>query len=66
MVTKRLIDIDDEALAEARRVLGTPTMKATVNEALREVVALDRRRRFVARLAAGEGIDLDLVTDAWR
>lgn len=39
---KRLIDIDDSALTEARDILGTTTMKDTVNEALRRVV--DSRR----------------------
>jgi Arc/MetJ family transcription regulator len=34
-VSKRLIDIDDKALEAARVQLGTPTIKATVNEALR-------------------------------
>jgi Arc/MetJ family transcription regulator len=34
-VSKRLIDIDDDALDAARVQLGTPTIRATVNEALR-------------------------------
>jgi Arc/MetJ family transcription regulator len=32
---KRLVDIDDDVLAAARTALGTDTIKATVNEALR-------------------------------
>jgi Arc/MetJ family transcription regulator len=31
-MTKRLVDIDDEVLDEARRALGTRTLKDTVNE----------------------------------
>jgi len=34
-VAKHLVDIDEEALAAAQAELGTPTMKDTVNEALR-------------------------------
>ena len=34
-MAKRLVDIDDELLAVARDELGTATIKATVNEALR-------------------------------
>lgn len=34
-VVKRLIDIDEGALAAAQAELGTSTMKETVNEALR-------------------------------
>ncbi len=41
-MTKRLIDLDDEALAAARVRLGTKTIKDTVNEALRQ--AADARR----------------------
>jgi Arc/MetJ family transcription regulator len=40
-MTKRLVDIDEEALDAARAQLGTTTIKATVNEALR-LVGSDR------------------------
>ncbi len=45
LVTKRLVDIDDEKLEAVRRLLGTQTLKATVSGALDEVLALDSRRR---------------------
>jgi Arc/MetJ family transcription regulator len=64
-MTKRLIDIDDEALREARAKLGTTTIKDTVNQALR--AAAETRRRAIADaldvLAAAELDDRDL---AWR
>lgn len=64
-MAKRLVDIDEEALAAAQAELGTSTMKDTVNEALRRVGenraqrvkdSLDRlgRRRLLPR------------EDAWR
>ena len=34
-MSKHLVDIDEAALAAAQAELGTPTMKDTVNEALR-------------------------------
>lgn len=43
-MTKRLIDVDDDLLEQVRRLLGTSTAKATVNEALAEVLALAERR----------------------
>lgn len=43
-MTKRLVDIDDEVLQEARRVLGTATLKETVNTALEETVKVAWRR----------------------
>jgi len=46
---KRLVDIDDEALAAARAALGTQTIKDTVNQAL--ALAADSSSR-VADLAA--------------
>ena len=42
-----MVDIDDEFLEAARAELGTGTIKATVNEALRLVAA--RRRDDVGR-----------------
>ncbi len=68
-MVKRLVDIDDDALERARRVLGTGTMKETVNSALREVVDLDRRRRFIDRIMTSDGLDLDddeVMDRAWR
>ena len=68
-MVKRLVDIDDDALERARRVLGTGTMKDTVNRALQEVIDLDRRRRFLNRVVVSDGIDLGddgTMDHAWR
>lgn len=68
-MTKKLIDIDDEVLAQASRILGARTMKETVNRALAEVVLLANRRAHAARLAGMEGLDLDdddVMAKAWR
>lgn len=46
-VTKRLIDVDDDKLEAVREALGTTTIKATVNSALDEVIALVARRRVL-------------------
>jgi Arc/MetJ family transcription regulator len=50
-MTKMLIDIDDDALAEASTLLGTTTKKDTVNCALRETSQRLRRANALARLA---------------
>jgi Arc/MetJ family transcription regulator len=68
-MSKRLVDIDDDLLAEATRVLGASTMKETVNGALAELVAAERRRRHADRLEAMDGLDLDdpdVMAGAWR
>ncbi|MFI0482739.1 type II toxin-antitoxin system VapB family antitoxin [Actinomadura sp. 9N215] len=49
-MTKKLIDIDEEALAAAAELYGTDTMKDTVNTALAEATAVLRRRRALSRL----------------
>lgn len=68
-MTKRLVDIDDELLAQARQLIGAPTIKETVNTSLREIIRAELRRRHLKRLMSGEGIDLadkQVLSDAWR
>ncbi|MHB1784345.1 MAG: type II toxin-antitoxin system VapB family antitoxin [Acidimicrobiales bacterium] len=68
-MSKRLVDIDDELLAEASAVLGAATMKEAVNRSLESVVLAARRRRHADRLEAMEGLDLDnpeVMAKAWR
>jgi Arc/MetJ family transcription regulator len=55
VVTKRLIDVDDEKLQAVQALLDTATLKATVNAALDEVLALHARRQA---LLAERGVDL--------
>ena len=68
-MSKKLVDIDEDVLAQAAAVLGARTMKETVNRALAEVVRLSARREHAARLATMEGLDLDdpaVMDGAWR
>jgi Arc/MetJ family transcription regulator len=52
-VPKTLVDIDDKLLRAASAILGTSTKKDTVNEALREVVAMQARRADLDWLRTG-------------
>ena len=68
-MTKRLVEIDDDVLAAARRELETPTIRATVDRALRDAVATAARRRHVLRLQSGGLPDLgddEVRAAAWR
>lgn len=68
-MTKRLVDIDDDLLEEATEILGTSTMKETVNEALSEVRRAELRRQLVLQLSTMEGLDLhndEVMARAWR
>lgn len=51
---KTTIDVDRALAREAAEVLGTGTLKDTVNASLREVVAAEHRRRLAGRIRAGE------------
>jgi predicted nucleic acid-binding protein len=44
-MAKTLVEVDEEQLAAAQKVLKTETKKDTVNAALRQVTALAARRR---------------------
>lgn len=68
-MVKKLIDIDEDTLAQATQILGAATMKDTVNRALTEVVLLAERRAHADRLAGMDGLDLDdddVMAGAWR
>lgn len=59
-MTKRLIEVDDDKLEAVRALLGTRTLKATVDDAFNEVLALAQRRRA---LLAEHGVDADALAD---
>ena len=70
-MTKRLVDIDDDLLEQARLHLGTTTLKETVNSALQETVKAARRRAIThddLRIFADAARDLgdpQVMAKAW-
>ena len=75
MIRRTTIELDDELVAEARLVLGQPTIRATVEEALRRTIrsakSIDRARRteqIEAMKRASQLIDKQarLSGEAWR
>jgi Arc/MetJ family transcription regulator len=50
---KTTVDVDKELAAEAARVLGTETLKHTVNTALAEIVRARRREELARALLDG-------------
>ncbi|MGI8875619.1 MAG: type II toxin-antitoxin system VapB family antitoxin [Egibacteraceae bacterium] len=70
-MVKRLVDIDDDVLEEARRVLGASTIKETVNTALEETVKAAWRRSITREdlQRAGELLqdlgDPEVMAKAW-
>ena len=68
-MSKRLIDVDDEVLERARRLLDGATIKETVNTALQEFCNRDTRVRLFAhiqQLAAGDLGDPEVMRGAHR
>ncbi len=75
MIRRTTIELDEDLVAEAREVLGQPTVRATVEEALRRAVqtgkSTDRNRRaeqIDAMKRAARLIDNDVLLsgEAWR
>ena len=68
-MSKTSVDIDDDLLRQARDLLGTSSIRATIHCALREVVTSAARRREVEAMANMEGLDLaddEIMKGAWR
>lgn len=66
VMSRTVIDLDDDLLAQVAKTLGTTTKKDTVNGAMREILMRQRRALALARLrdAAEEGaFDLDLLVE---
>lgn len=65
-MTKILVDVDDTVLAEAMELLGAKTKKETINLALQEVTARQRRLkafRELCALADSGALDLDILRE---
>lgn len=68
-MTKRLVDIDDDVLQQARNALGDVTIKEAVNTGLREIC--DRRKRLhlfhcIQELARSDLGDPTVMRGAWQ
>lgn len=68
-----MIDLDDDALEQARAALGTRTKRDTVNQALLRVARDERRRRaWVAEMdlvksgAYDDLLDREIMRGAWQ
>jgi len=66
---KTSFEVDFSKVERAKELLGTTTLTNTVNAALDEVIALQRRRELVALLFEDNAVDLDdlgVMAGAWR
>ncbi len=68
-VRRTSVAVDEQLLEQVRVVLGTTTVRETIDAALREVLRARARQQEVAALAAMDGMDLDddaLMANVWR
>ncbi|CAN5345501.1 hypothetical protein BH24GEM3_BH24GEM3_07600 [soil metagenome] len=66
---KTSVEIDEELLEDARRILGTTTLRETVEEAFLRVLQEQARREEVEALRTMRGMDLAdpaVMAAAWR
>jgi Arc/MetJ family transcription regulator len=64
VMSKLLLEVDDDALAKAAELLGTETKRDTVNTALREVAQRRERAIALAELREmGTRGDFDILLD---
>lgn len=64
-MAKTSVDIDQDILQEAAEILGTTTLRATIDAALHEVVHARRRLELVALLSQEGRFDFEAADQAW-
>lgn len=75
MVRRTTIELDEELLERAKRALGLPTTRATIEEALRRAAAVSeneheeraaRQRSYLKSLATWADLDVLTSDEMWR
>jgi Arc/MetJ family transcription regulator len=64
-MAKTSVDVDRDIAAQAAAILGTDTLRDTINASLREIVHAKRRLELVALLGERDRFDFDVVENAW-
>lgn len=68
-MSKTTVDVDQGKVAAAREVLGTRTLRDTIDRALDVVLAEKATERLIRRLQTMDGLELDdpdVMRSAWR
>ena len=64
-MAKTSVEVDRDIANEAARILGTTTLRETIDVSLREVVNARRRQEFAALLGDADRFDFATATRAW-
>lgn len=68
-MAKITVEVDENLIQQARRVLGTSSVEETVDAALHEVLRGDARWQETRALSEMDGMDLankEVMAKAWR
>jgi Arc/MetJ family transcription regulator len=64
-VSKTSVEVDQDIVRQAAAILGTRTLRETIDAALREVVQARRRLELIALLSEEGRFDFDAAEAAW-
>lgn len=64
-MAKTSVDVDQDIARKAAEILGTRTLRETIDAALHEIVHAKRRLELVAMLSEAGRFDFDRVAEAW-
>ncbi len=65
VMSKTSVEVNQDIAREAAEILGTRTLRATIDAALREVVHARRRLELIALLGQEGRFDFDAAEHAW-
>ncbi len=66
---KTSVEIDDKLIEQVRVLLGTSSIKETIDSALREILRREARRQEIEALVNMDGLELsdeNVMASAWR
>lgn len=64
-MSKTSVEVDRDIADQAADILGTTTLRDTIDASLREIVNAKRRLELIALLQDPDRFDLDSASDAW-
>ncbi|MGH9222301.1 MAG: type II toxin-antitoxin system VapB family antitoxin [Acidimicrobiales bacterium] len=64
-MSKTSVDVDQDIARQAAAILGTRTLRETIDAALREVVHAKHRLELIALLSEPGRFDFERVEEAW-
>jgi len=64
-MSKTSVEVDRDIAEQAAQILGTTTLRATIDASLREIVNAKRRLELISLLQDPDRYELDASAGAW-